>query len=450
MLKIVLVLIASLPLQSLRAAEIPAALPAELPAAQPGLPPSDHVMAALQAQPQVVEAKALLKAAQARARGLKAGPYETSVRLGLQNRSVSSGSNERFTEWEGILERPLRLPGKAKLDGRLGDAQVEKTSLAIGDALHEAGREFLKDWLEWSRQQESARIWQAQSALLRQQAEIVEKRIKAGDAPRLEREAARAALAQSESQQKRVELARDTVQAMLHARYPNLPTPEGASLATPAPTKGTLESWQTAVLRHNHELAWAQAGTRVSRLNASRLEANLRPDPAVGIRYSSERGGDEKVIGAFVSLPLSGAMRRSERDAARVEAEVAALKEATVARRLALEAESQYLAARLLYQSWQQASEAAVAATRQADGMTRAYQLGEASLSDTLMARKLALEAQLAESMARADSIEARYRLMLDAHQLWSLDGDEERGNVPPQQGKFGALDSDCPCAGLN
>ncbi len=57
-----------------------------------------------------------------------------------------------------------------------------------------------------------------------------------------------------------------------------------------------------------------------------------------------------------------------------------------------------------------------------------AYSLGESSLGETLVARRQALEASLAESIARIDANEARYRLLLDAHQLW-IDNDQHEAH---------------------
>jgi outer membrane protein TolC len=59
---------------------------------------------------------------------------------------------------------------------------------------------------------------------------------------------------------------------------------------------------------------------------------------------------------------------------------------------------------------------------RNAELIARAYALGEAGLNDTLNARRLAVEGRLAAATAQLDAAEARYRLMLDAHQLWPLD----------------------------
>ena len=66
--------------------------------------------------------------------------------------------------------------------------------------------------------------------------------------------------------------------------------------------------------------------------------------------------------------------------------------------------------------------------------MARAYALGEIGLSDVLAARRLAIEARLAADTAQLDASEARYRLLLDAHQLWPLEPEHD-----------GAADADAP-----
>ena len=139
----------------------------------------------------------------------------------------------------------------------------------------------------------------------------------------------------------------------------------------------------------------------------------------MGVRYSSEQGGDEKVLGAYVSIALPGAARRHDGAAALAESQAAAVRANAVRARLSQEAEIQYLGALHSRDAWLNAKESLLAYQKQAEGAARAYQLGEGNLSESLTARRLALEAQLNEIAARADAVESHYRLKLDAHQLW-------------------------------
>ncbi|HWQ94069.1 MAG TPA: hypothetical protein VN418_01000 [Gammaproteobacteria bacterium] len=62
--------------------------------------------------------------------------------------------------------------------------------------------------------------------------------------------------------------------------------------------------------------------------------------------------------------------------------------------------------------------------------MTWTYSLGEMGLSDVLLARRQALEAGLAAALAQLNARESRYRLLLDSHQLWPLDRDEDEAHA--------------------
>ncbi len=102
--------------------------------------------------------------------------------------------------------------------------------------------------------------------------------------------------------------------------------------------------------------------------------------------------------------------------------------EAATRRRMAAEAGANWQRAVSGTEAWRQLEEAAQATGRHADLARRAHALGELGLSETLLARKAALEARLAAGQARLAANEAIARLLLDAHRLWPLaDGDEHR-----------------------
>ncbi len=173
---------------------------------------------------------------------------------------------------------------------------------------------------------------------------------------------------------------------------------------------------------HNHELGVAQAQHRVQQLLAQRSHADRVPDPTVGLRYANEIGGNEKVTGVYVTVPLSFGQRSAIAEGAKHQAVIAADQEAFVRRRLEGDIYAAYEQAVNSFAIWQQAREAAQAIRSNAELVSKAYSLGENSLPDSLTARRLAQESSLAEAIARLDANEARYRLMLDAHQLWQLD----------------------------
>ncbi|MFN8752644.1 MAG: hypothetical protein ACK5ZP_11825, partial [Betaproteobacteria bacterium] len=102
-----------------------------------GLPPLAAVERALSAYPPVKVARDVVRAEQANARRLEAGPYEFSVRGGYQAHNIPDG---RFPEWDLGVERGLRLPGKARIDTALGAQGVEFARRAAYSAWCDAAR----------------------------------------------------------------------------------------------------------------------------------------------------------------------------------------------------------------------------------------------------------------------------------------------------------------------
>jgi hypothetical protein len=72
--------------------------------------------------------------------------------------------------------------------------------------------------------------------------------------------------------------------------------------------------------------------------------------------------------------------------------------------------------------NWQQADHAAQSLAEAARLAARAYSLGEGSLDQVLLNRRLALEGQLNAQQAQFAALAADARLKLDAHRLWPLD----------------------------
>ncbi|MDP1708795.1 MAG: TolC family protein [Gammaproteobacteria bacterium] len=394
----------------------------------PDLPSLAVVTEVMENSPQVKAAAAGIELEQANERGLNAGPYEFNVTLGAKQRNTDSEGN--FNEWEAGLERGLRLPGKARIDQQLGIQGVRQARLALGDALHESGRTLLRSWFSWRQEHAQVKQWQAQVEVLQQQLGIVNKRIEAGDAPVLERSLSEAALAQATYALKQAELRAQMAATDIQQRYVGLTLPADPAFMAPEPLRENLDYWRTRILEHNHELALIRGEVERAQLHINRASADRTPDPTVGLNTSSERNGAEQVTGLFLSIPLSGSARAATQSAALAQASISAQNEADTLRRLNAEIINTYASASSAYESWQSAQTAADAMQHNAGLMTRAYSLGEASLSETLNARRQALETGLAAALAQLNARETRYRLMLDAHLLWPLDKDEDAADA--------------------
>ncbi|MCK6390186.1 MAG: TolC family protein [Azonexus sp.] len=388
------------------------------------LPPPALAAQALLGQPEVLAAAHRINAEHARRQQLAAGEHEWTVRAGTQRRRVTPDNTPAsgYSEWNLALERPWRLPGKARTDNALGDSGVSLAETTRGDTLHEAGRLLLKRWFEQLREVTREQQWAAQRELLTEAAKAISRREQLGDAPRIERILAEAAVAQADAQWQLAHQRATDASDSLKRYYPALGDSQPTLPTSLPPLAGDEASWIAAILEHNHELTLARGETAHARLQATRQQQDRLPDPSIGIQWSRERGGEENVVGAYLSVQIPGGARRAMSDTALALAAAAASQESAVERRVTAEAAASYRAAIHGRQAWEATRQAAAQTQEAARLSTRAYQLGEGSLGDVLQARRQANEASLAAQQAQIDALEAHYRLLLDTHQLWDLD----------------------------
>jgi outer membrane protein TolC len=409
------------------------------------LPPSALAISAIRQSPMVQAAIASLDAATAQRSALEAGPYEWSMRVGGQQRRVdgttvatapsSSTSSQRYREWSAALERPLRLPGKAALDGDIGAQGVVQAKAAHADALHETARFLLSSWFVWLRESDSARQWQRQAESLQKQRQATARRVELGDGARLELMQAEAAAAQAQAALEQARRRTAIATSELRARFPALSLPASApEPGLPQQLDTATGQWREHLFEHNHELRLAHAGTQQARLIASRSDAERMPDPTIGVHVGSDRGGEERLTGISLTIPFPGAARAANAHRQTALAAVAAQHEASTLAKVQAEIASTLTTADTAWVAWQSAEDAALRLEQAATLTARARSLGEAPLTEVLFAQRQANEARLAANSARLDAQEARCRLLLDTHQLWAYgdedeDGDEDGGN---------------------
>lgn len=388
---------------------------------RPDLPPPAQVESALANHLLVLNAASGLKMEHANQRKWNSGPYEFNLRAGSSQRNIAN-TGQKLKEWDVALERPLRLLNKVGIDEDIGEASVQRAEFALGDAHHEAGRTLLKLWFNWQREQATAALWQKQVEILKQQALMTEKRVKAGDAPKLESNQAAAAAAQAGVSWHQAQLRAQLAGNDLTRPFPAIQLPENLPPATPQVVEHDFAFWKSRIFDDNHELGMVQAHNQVQQLLAQRSRADQIPDPTVGMRFANEMGGNEKVAGVYLMVPISFGHRSATAEGAEQQALIAADQEAFVKRRLEGDVYAAHLMAVKSFETWQQAHQVAQSINSNAELVAKAYTMGEASLSDSLTARRIALESSLAENLTQLDANEARYRLLLDAHQLWAPD----------------------------
>lgn len=390
------------------------------------LPPTAQVLAAVRAHPQVQAALAGVRAAEAQRDGLVAGPHEFTLRAMARSRQERS-LDQRFREHEIGIERSLRLPGKAALDADLGAAGLDVGRQALAEAQHSVGRELIARWFAWQREAAAVADWQAQVAIWRELAAAVRKKVGAGETARLEAMLVEAQRTQAEAQLAQAQARRERAAGEWRQHFPNIALPELVRLTEPQPIDTSAEAqrrWRERLLAANPELAVARSEARRSRLAAARAEAERRPDPTVGLTLGSERDGQERLIGLYVSIPLPGEARVASARAASAEAEAVAARERLALARAEAEAQQTLAAANDAYAHWRRLAEVARQMEENARLVDKAWRLGEGQYAELQAARRQAIEARLAASQALLEAHEARYRLLLDAHELWPFEAD--------------------------
>ncbi|MBN8443072.1 MAG: TolC family protein [Thauera sp.] len=388
------------------------------------LPPAAVVRQLLETAPAVNAARHELAASEAQARQLRAGPHEWTLRGDVQQRTVRPENDRRYGEYAAAIERGVRIGGKADIDERLGAVGQDVSRWALGDAQHETAREMLALWFDWLRTDSELAARSRQHALATELARMAEIRLRQGDAARLDLTLAQGAVAQASAQLAAAQARRDEIGGALDIRFPGLRPRAAVVLSEPSDPAGARFDLD-ALLSRNHELAKARALSRQAMLTAQRADANRMPDPVFGVRVASDKGGDERVLGLSVAIPLGGTARVSASDASLAMARATAAQEAAVEARVRTEASRTLAVVRSSYQTWQRLQAAAAAQQTATDMQEKAWKLGEASIADLLQARRTADELHLAERLARIDALAALQRWRLDTHELWDFDTDE-------------------------
>lgn len=396
------------------------------------LPDPEAAEAALWAAPGVAQARGEFAAQALRGESLQRGRNEWTAGADVARRRIEAEPRSNQAEWGLALSRPLRLPARAEADRSLGAAVAAYAEANLGEALHESGRQLLAQWFDWLAEAGQSQLWQAQIALAEQQLATVATRIRLGEAPRAERVNAEAALAQVRLQQQQAATREQRARNRLLAQFPGLPVTADGTLPLPAAPDGTADDYVNAVLAHSHELMRARRQAEMLQAEARQFASRRGVDPSVGVFYRSEAAGGERVMGLNVGLTLPGAARRTDQQAAEQLSASAQDAADRLEQRLRQEARADFEAAAAEVANWQQADRAAQALAEAAQLAARAYSLGEGSLDQVLLGRRLALEAQLTAQQAQLGALSADARLKLDAHRMWPLDVDADSAHAHP------------------
>ena len=200
------------------------------PVNPPGLLPTEIARPLLELDPGVAAARAGLDVALQEAGILDISPYEWTARATGQQRRLENGP--RYNEWNVGIERTLRLPGKAAADRSIGKATVEESQARHGEELHEEARELMALWVDRLAAERARKL--AGNSLQSAQASLaaVEKRVRAGDASKLDLSIARAELAEQRRMDNDAKTQASAAWLRLSTRFPGV---KRQLLTLPAP-----------------------------------------------------------------------------------------------------------------------------------------------------------------------------------------------------------------------
>ncbi|MBV8158984.1 MAG: TolC family protein, partial [Dyella sp.] len=300
-------------------------------AGDPMLPPAELVLRAISSTPEVRRAEAGVSTADAQARMRASGSYEGQVTVIPQRRRVEGDRN--YNEWELDVTRPIRLPGKARLDREIGATGLQAAELSLEDAHHAAARRLLAAWSDWRRARVQHEQWQQLVDIARRDRDTVARRVTLGDAAERERLATESVLAQSQASLLRAQSAQSQAELAWRSVFPSLPLPEreAGNTYVPPALVGDDEAWVKLIVVRSHEVGASEALARQKDAEARRARADRMPDPTVGIRMLNDLGGRERAYGVVLGIPLGGSYRRAEAaragaDALAAEADLAVVR----------------------------------------------------------------------------------------------------------------------------
>jgi outer membrane protein, heavy metal efflux system len=392
-----------------------AAMPAK---AEPNLPPDALVREALEAHPSVQAARLRIEVAKADERGLKVGPHEFVATGSYISRSVDREG--RFDEYDALLSRGIRLPGKARLDRKVGAFGVEAAENIYEDARHQAALLLNELWWDWLGTHAEAEVDALGIANYETALRSVKRRVELRDAAQLESDQVEGALSDAKLAAAQTKGRSEFAKARLIAQFPSLALPaEPFEVPLPEVPAGGLMAMHDQVIDRSHEIGAAQAqASRLAAL-AERTNRDRIADPSLGIRIFSERSGAERGAGLVLSMPLGGGQRKATAAKASSEAQAGAAELNAVRFNVQEMADGDVVRADAAIAAWHRSREAVKAQMAALQKLRRGQQLGAIDLADVLFGERQTHAAFRAEAVARTEAVRALNRLRIDSHNLW-------------------------------
>lgn len=389
------------------------------------LPPPDVVAQALDGAPGVRASIARIDSAKASADALRSGPYEAVISGSVIRRSVTGERD--YSEFDGSVSKPFRLPGKARLDRSAGALGIEVAQNNAEAARHQAGLILSGLWHDWLLATEMVRNDRQAIANYRTALGAVRRRMALRDASALDVDQAQSALSLAEAQAAQSRSQVERARLALLTYFPQIVLPTAApAMSEPELPEEPLAKLRDLVIERSHEIRAADREAQRLAVLARRARMDRIADPSIGFRLFSERNGMERGAGIVASMPLGGSHRRALADRASSEASASTIDLEQVRRTINVTADIDLSDATTRFEAWQASRASAASAAVAAERTARGYKLGAIDLSDLLYAQRQANDAGRAEIAARAEAARAIFKLRIDSHTVWAPVGEAD------------------------
>lgn len=325
--------------------------------------------------------------------------------VSVMHKTDQIGSNSGLREWEAELGVPLWLPGQKKRQQASVEAEKDVLQRSLTTAqLRIAGEVREAFWaarLADNEREVAARKTDEAEQLVRD----VERRVAAGDLPKIDANQAQSALQQARNVFLQTELS--ARRARMHftslTSSAELPTEE-----EPAPAV------LPRVIDHPANRALLAIAT-AARIRLAEIEGTRRDNPELSVALSRERSLREDVYDNALSLRLrlpfaSSSLNQSRIQAARAELVEAEARMANESRRLQSERDAATAELQTAHSILELAEKRYRLAAENHVWISKAFRLGELDLLSRLRGENERFDAELAVSRARLEAARAQSR----------------------------------------
>ncbi len=373
--------------------------------------------------PALATAESAYASADIEAQQQRLSPYDWVAKGQVQRRDYRAGtgnaSGANSTEWNVGIERTVRLPAKIRADHASSSAAMTLAQRQAQLSRRQVTADLLDAWFGWVAADAHKALLLRQQTAVADNAAVVAKRVKAGEAAQLEHQLASAELSTLQRQVSEATYQAQTAWTVLATRYQATAQFKLERVPDPIPVPYDAVWWQTRLLEVNDTLALTRAQVTAAAAQVQRAQADRQPDPTFGVFTASEAYGHERIIGISASLPLGGKRRSLEVERLQAQENSARLNLALIEREQRAASLGDYRAATGAYERWQLAQQTATLMADNARLTQKAYALGEGDVQQLLQARRQSLAAYDEEASAKVAALRAYYQLLLHAKLLW-------------------------------